>query len=152
MKRDIITSAIGIIVFTLFCGLVYPLFITGVSQVAFPGNANGQKVYVNGQLSMFSRNSTPPSFNGVEAMDIVKGPGSAVYGPQGEGAGGGAGGHHVIDQQNPQSCHAAPSPESGGYVLAPQGTAQPRLRPRGQAAAQRLDQGNAAAPRDDLAQ
>jgi K+-transporting ATPase ATPase C chain len=50
MKRDIITSAIGIIVFTLFCGLVYPLFITGVSQVAFPGNANGQKVYVHGKL------------------------------------------------------------------------------------------------------
>jgi K+-transporting ATPase ATPase C chain len=30
--------------------LVYPLFITGVSQVAFPGNANGQKVYVHGKL------------------------------------------------------------------------------------------------------
>jgi K+-transporting ATPase ATPase C chain len=50
MKRDIITSAIGIIVFTLFCGIVYPLFITGVSQVAFPGNANGQKIYVDGKL------------------------------------------------------------------------------------------------------
>ena len=46
------------------------------------------QIYVDGQLSLFSRNSTPPSFNGVEAMDIVKGPGSAVYGPQGEGAGG----------------------------------------------------------------
>ncbi len=41
---------IGIIVFTILLGLVYPLFITGVSQVAFPGNANGQKVYVNGRL------------------------------------------------------------------------------------------------------
>ena len=50
MKRDLITSAIGIIVFTLFCGIVYPLFITGVSQVAFPGNANGQKIYVHGKL------------------------------------------------------------------------------------------------------
>jgi K+-transporting ATPase ATPase C chain len=50
MKRDIVTSAIGIIVFTVLLGLVYPLFITGVSQVAFPGNANGQKVYVNGKL------------------------------------------------------------------------------------------------------
>ena len=36
--------------FTLLCGLVYPLVITGVSQVAFPGNANGQKVYVAGKL------------------------------------------------------------------------------------------------------
>ena len=50
MKRDIVTSIIGIIVFTILLGLVYPLFITGVSQVAFPGNANGQKVYVHGKL------------------------------------------------------------------------------------------------------
>src|SRR5271166_7002167 len=50
MKRDVITSVIGIIVLTILLGLVYPLFITGVSQVAFPGNANGQKVYVGGKL------------------------------------------------------------------------------------------------------
>jgi K+-transporting ATPase ATPase C chain len=50
MKRDIITSAIGIVVLTLLLGIVYPLVVTGVSQVAFPGNANGQKVYVHGQL------------------------------------------------------------------------------------------------------
>jgi K+-transporting ATPase ATPase C chain len=50
MKRDITTSIIGIIVFTVLLGLVYPLVITGVSQVAFPGNANGQKVYVDGKL------------------------------------------------------------------------------------------------------
>ncbi|HWF49046.1 MAG TPA: potassium-transporting ATPase subunit C [Solirubrobacteraceae bacterium] len=50
MKRDILTSVIGILLFTLVLGIVYPLFITGVSQVAFPGNANGQKVYVHGKL------------------------------------------------------------------------------------------------------
>jgi K+-transporting ATPase ATPase C chain len=50
MRRDILTSVIAIIVFTVLLGLVYPLFITGVSQVAFPGDANGQKVYVNGRL------------------------------------------------------------------------------------------------------
>jgi K+-transporting ATPase ATPase C chain len=50
MRRDIITSVIGIVVLTVLLGLVYPLVITGVSQVAFPGNANGQKVYVNGKL------------------------------------------------------------------------------------------------------
>ncbi len=48
--RDAITSIIGIIVFTILLGLVYPLFITGVSQVVFPGNANGQRVYVDGKL------------------------------------------------------------------------------------------------------
>jgi K+-transporting ATPase ATPase C chain len=50
MKRDIVTSIIGIIVFTILCGLVYPLVITGVSQVAFPGDANGQQVKVNGTV------------------------------------------------------------------------------------------------------
>jgi potassium-transporting ATPase KdpC subunit len=50
MKRDIVTSVIGIIVSAILLGLLYPLVITGVSQVAFPGDANGQKVYVNGKL------------------------------------------------------------------------------------------------------
>jgi potassium-transporting ATPase KdpC subunit len=50
MRRDIVTSIIGMIVFTVLLGLLYPLLITGVSQVAFPGNANGQKIEVNGRL------------------------------------------------------------------------------------------------------
>jgi K+-transporting ATPase ATPase C chain len=50
MRRDITTSAIGIVVLTLLCGILYPLFITGVSQVAFPGNANGQQIHVAGKL------------------------------------------------------------------------------------------------------
>jgi K+-transporting ATPase ATPase C chain len=50
MRRDIVTSLIGIVVLTILLGLVYPLLITGVSQVAFPGNADGQKVYVGGKL------------------------------------------------------------------------------------------------------
>lgn len=51
MKRDIVTSAIGIVVLTLLCGILFPLVITGISQVAFPGNANGQRIYVNGKLA-----------------------------------------------------------------------------------------------------
>ena len=50
MKRDIITSCIAVIVFTLLLGIVYPLLITGVGQVAFPGNANGQQIHLNGRL------------------------------------------------------------------------------------------------------
>ncbi len=50
MRRDIVTSVIGIVVLTVLLGLAYPLLITGVSQVAFPGNANGQKVYAGGKL------------------------------------------------------------------------------------------------------
>src|SRR5674476_598146 len=50
IPRNALTAALAIIVLTVLLGLVYPLVITGVSQVAFPGNANGQKVYVNGKL------------------------------------------------------------------------------------------------------
>jgi potassium-transporting ATPase KdpC subunit len=50
MKRDVVTSIIGIIVFTVLLGLVYPLVITGISQVAFPGNANGQQIKLDGKL------------------------------------------------------------------------------------------------------
>jgi len=50
MKRDIVTSVIAMIVLTILLGLLYPLLVTGLGQVLFPGSANGQKVYVNGQL------------------------------------------------------------------------------------------------------
>jgi potassium-transporting ATPase KdpC subunit len=50
MRRDIVTSILAMIVLTILLGLAYPLVIEGVSQVAFPGNANGQKVYVHGKL------------------------------------------------------------------------------------------------------
>ena len=50
LKKDIISSILGILVLTLLCGILYPLVITGVSQVAFPGNANGQQVHIGGKL------------------------------------------------------------------------------------------------------
>ncbi len=50
MKRDIVTSIIGVIVFAILLGLVYPFAITGISQVAFPGDANGQQIHLNGKL------------------------------------------------------------------------------------------------------
>ena len=50
MKRTFITSAISVLAFTLMLGVLYPLVITGVSQVVFPGNANGQQITQHGQL------------------------------------------------------------------------------------------------------
>lgn len=50
MRRELITSVIAVIALTVVFGLVYPLVVTGVSQVTFPGNANGQKVTVGGRL------------------------------------------------------------------------------------------------------
>ena len=50
MKNNIVTSIIGIVVFTVLLGIVYPLAITGVSQVAFPGDSNGQHIHLDGKL------------------------------------------------------------------------------------------------------
>jgi potassium-transporting ATPase KdpC subunit len=46
LRKDFGTAAIAMLTLTLLCGILYPLIVTGVSQVAFPGNANGQQVYV----------------------------------------------------------------------------------------------------------
>jgi K+-transporting ATPase ATPase C chain len=46
--RQLGPSIIGILVFTALCGIVYPLVVTGVSQVAFHDQANGSLVKVDG--------------------------------------------------------------------------------------------------------
>ena len=43
MRRDLITSALAILVFTALFGLVYPLATTGISQVVFPSKADGSR-------------------------------------------------------------------------------------------------------------
>jgi K+-transporting ATPase ATPase C chain len=48
--RDIITAVLAVIVFAILTGLAYPLVIEGVSQVAFPGDANGQQIHLDGKL------------------------------------------------------------------------------------------------------
>ncbi len=48
--RDTITAILAMIVFAILTGLVYPLAITAVSQVAFPGDANGQQIHLDGKL------------------------------------------------------------------------------------------------------
>lgn len=44
MRRDLVTSALAVLVFTLLFGLAYPLLTTGVSQVAFSDKADGSQV------------------------------------------------------------------------------------------------------------
>jgi potassium-transporting ATPase KdpC subunit len=44
MRRDLITSVLAILVFTVVFGLAYPLAATGVSQVLFPNKADGSRV------------------------------------------------------------------------------------------------------------
>jgi K+-transporting ATPase ATPase C chain len=50
MRKDLLTSLIGVVVLTVVLGVLYPLAITGVSQVVFPGKANGSKLSVDGRV------------------------------------------------------------------------------------------------------
>ena len=50
IRQNALTAVLAMIVMTVLLGIAYPLAITGISQVAFPGNANGQQVTVGGRL------------------------------------------------------------------------------------------------------
>jgi potassium-transporting ATPase KdpC subunit len=50
LRKDLTTAVLAIVVLTLALGLAYPLAITGISQVVFPGSANGSKVSFNGHV------------------------------------------------------------------------------------------------------
>jgi K+-transporting ATPase ATPase C chain len=50
LGKDLRTGLIAIVAMTVVLGLLYPLAITGISQVAFPGAANGSKVSVDGKV------------------------------------------------------------------------------------------------------
>jgi potassium-transporting ATPase KdpC subunit len=41
MRRNLITSLLAVIAFTLVLGIAYPLVVTGISQVAFGSKADG---------------------------------------------------------------------------------------------------------------
>jgi len=50
MTKSLTTSLRAVIVFTLLLGLAYPLAITGIAQVAFPGRADGSPIEQGGRV------------------------------------------------------------------------------------------------------
>jgi K+-transporting ATPase ATPase C chain len=50
MRKDLLTGLLAVIVLAVVLGILYPLLITGVSQVIFPGKANGSLVKVDGRV------------------------------------------------------------------------------------------------------
>lgn len=50
MKKTLTTSAIAVLLFTLVLGIAYPLLVTGISQVVFPGRANGSQIEQGGKV------------------------------------------------------------------------------------------------------
>lgn len=65
---EIKNSIVIFAVFTVLLGLVYPLVITGISQLAFPQQANGNLIKVNGTVvgsQLIGQNfSSPQYFHG----------------------------------------------------------------------------------------
>lgn len=50
MRRDLITSALAVVVFTVLLGLAYPLLTTGAAQLLFPSKADGSKIERAGKV------------------------------------------------------------------------------------------------------
>src|SRR5262245_56036967 len=50
MKKNLITSALAVLLFTVALGVVYPLVMTGISQVVFPGRADGSPIRQDGKI------------------------------------------------------------------------------------------------------
>nr|WP_307989634.1 potassium-transporting ATPase subunit KdpC [uncultured Niameybacter sp.] len=48
--KEVLTKSMGLlIIFTVFCGFVYPVGITGVSQILFKNKANGSMIEIDGK-------------------------------------------------------------------------------------------------------
>jgi potassium-transporting ATPase KdpC subunit len=50
MKTQIIISIKILLVFTVLTGIIYPLLITGIAQLAFPTKANGSLIFNDNQI------------------------------------------------------------------------------------------------------
>ena len=50
MVSQLRPAFIMLLVLTIFTGLIYPLTVTGIAQVAFPHQANGSLITINGKI------------------------------------------------------------------------------------------------------
>jgi K+-transporting ATPase ATPase C chain len=50
MRKELIRGSIAVVVFTVMLGLVYPLVMTGISQVVLPGQADGSLIHRDGRV------------------------------------------------------------------------------------------------------
>lgn len=63
--KDLITSLLVLLVFTVLLGVAYPLAVWGVSQVIFPYQTNGSLIEANGKVlgsELIGQNFTSPGY------------------------------------------------------------------------------------------
>jgi potassium-transporting ATPase KdpC subunit len=88
--KNIIISIRAFIVFSILLGLVYPLAITGIAQVAMPQKANGSLIVKNGKVigsSLIGQKFDKPEYfnSRPSAVDYnAAGSGGSNYGPSGK--------------------------------------------------------------------
>jgi potassium-transporting ATPase KdpC subunit len=51
MKKNLLTAVLMTVATTLLLGIIYPLVVTGIAQVLFPRQANGQLIYRDGHVA-----------------------------------------------------------------------------------------------------
>ena len=50
MRKDLVSSIVAVLLFTVLFGLAYPLAMTGAAKLAFPAAANGSRIERDGKL------------------------------------------------------------------------------------------------------
>ena len=50
MKRNLITAVLMTVATTILLGIIYPLVVTGLAQLIFPRQANGQLIHKDGKI------------------------------------------------------------------------------------------------------
>lgn len=50
MKKNLITAVLMTVATTILLGIIYPLIVTGLAQVLFPKQANGQLIHKDGKI------------------------------------------------------------------------------------------------------
>ncbi len=81
MRRQLLAAAGMLLLFTVLTGLVYPLTVTGIAQVAFHDKANGSLVEVDGKKVGSSR--IAQEFTGAEYFHPR--PSAVAYDPRDSG-------------------------------------------------------------------
>jgi len=81
MRRDLVTSLRAIVLLTVLLGLAYPLAVTAVSQVVFPGRADGSarligRNYKQAPRYFQSRPSTATEYDAAASAFTNLGPNS----------------------------------------------------------------------------